>query len=380
MPIYKDDQCQYIELIISWDFIQKYNLLSLVDNSRVLLSKEQIKAERLAFPFIPVYNYKEPEIYLNRFLEEIRKILPQNINNLDYHLDNLLFISTSFFIEADILSSKQYYNNYLIEEGKFLLQMIKTPFSEITESNIYEYVENEDELLAYLQVLTKGKDDKRFLKGEKINFSKISNSLWKKLNIRLHQDKNINVALTSYKKLVVSKDLLLQFHDRKTKKSFKPIRPKSGLQNEHMVQIIIESLIKKQEKARTAFYDALLDHEFITGNSNGLDKSLVINTKSFYTSNLYTLYNKLKHYIIEENIFPADRKLSVNHRINECIYKCFSLLGFLLKDKKPATNRTYEELQASINTYKKKTGAKTSFATEYFHRTFKKEINYKPVY
>jgi len=337
-----DGEYSSIELTINSSFIRKYELEHIQIPDIVPEITYYLDNDEFTFPFLfPEGDKRHSEEYVDLFIKEINKILTIESSDKEVHLNHLLFLTYTLPDNSNRNKQEQAYRNYYKYEGKLLLELLKAPFPAINKDNVYEFV-NEQELLGYLYVVSKGKDPKLYIaKDGSISLSKVSQPLWKKLNDKINEDINIKVPLTTTKNLIISKDIIIQFHDNKIKKSFKPVAPEYDLHNTLLMQSVVKDIVERQKTFNSQFYKALLTYDYLKGNHRYLSKIVAVSTKTAYWANLYELYKMIEKYLIDEKIFNGQL---AKRRINTFIYQFFSLLGLLIDDRKPKPNNSVEDL------------------------------------
>ena len=380
-----------IILTLSTNFIRKYNLNHLVRNPRPTTAPYDEywislgPNESFEFPFVfPPFEVSYPAEYLEFFLSEIRKFLPNERN-----VDELLFMAYLLPQHSTDRDTDKFKANRLKIHGKLLLDLLKFPFKPVNKANIMEFVEDENELLSYFCLCSgdinmhlnqfvneKGKIDKR----------KISEDLWVKVMERIHLEKNIRISLPGEKFLVISKEITVKFNSNfgsGTQRSKKAaglyledefFQGEGQRQNEEIIKLTAESIIAKQKEHNTEFYNALLSLD--PSENNGLKKLsdiLAIDNKTSHIWKLKRLSEIICSYFHDENI---KRKIGNNNPSGSqlaLLYRYFLLLGLLFDENgeqiHPFSNLL--DLKRAVNTYKSELLKNPKYGSNYLKYAFK---------
>jgi len=263
------------------------------------------------------------------FISELKNIFQ---TASERNLDELLFITyllPKISSEQDV---KKFKEHRLKDRGKLLVELLRFPYETINKDNIMEFVEDEDELLAYLNICDNvSLPESRFLSAKgKIDRRTISNSLWVKVVNRIQVDRNIRVEIGGGKFITLSKNILVKFHHNNDKAKHRSTKSFSIIQNKETLIDIVRSIIDEQRDHNTAFYQALLNvddsHEI---DIKALSFTLGIYHTNSHHKNLKHLTDVISSYLANENLKPKTRNGTPSKYQLIMIHRLYNLLGFV---------------------------------------------------
>jgi len=254
-----------IQLTITWDFIKRYKLSAYTGNPLPVSKPFDIyvngnKDGEFNFPFyFPPYektNY--PKEFLDYFLSEFQRILPRKKDKTSHHLDHLLFLA---YVLAHVYGRTQLTTRkkLLKKRGRLLVELLNIPWAKVTKEKIYDFVEGDEELNAYLEEAIKGKKEykgKTYYQHGRIDPTLIDEELWQLIIKRVERTVNISIALTMDKQITISKDIPLRITGIGSIRKFHESLQQDILRN------LLAMLVDEQREARTELYDILCSDEF----------------------------------------------------------------------------------------------------------------------
>lgn len=380
MPKVSQHGNSQILLSIKPDFIKKYRLEDLVNevlNPMMKLDFTQFK-EEITLPFI-LPNFRDYDIqFLTQFIQLFENELSEQI--LKSHADNLLCLACTYNQLNKEKNIDTFFDRRIRIYGKLLLNFIKAPLPNYTLETVYEAFKDEeleqdeieDLLLMYLGVESKMPEVEFKDENGKLDHSKVDKELEYRLIKRVLIDRNISIEMPNGNYLIISNEISADFSYNELNANVyfaaEDIRQKNTI-----IKSIVTSLFDQQQKENPEFYQALLEHDFLSHNYDKLSKAVGRWDKS--SQNDYIL-NKLQilimEYLAKESLLVRSATSDTKRIRNNFIYKYFILLGLSTDSKGSLTHyNSISEITHCLNEFVVNKKNNANFAREKFHNRYR---------
>jgi hypothetical protein len=384
--IKKPDGRYEIVLNIESEFIKKYNLINNLSyllpnthpyNSNMPNLNEELVSVPYYFPPYEILNYTKE--HLEYFLQEFKRILPKKCRD-NKHIDHLLALSCSF--PSDTVKRNMIDRSKILRKrARLVAKLFKIPLFEINKDNYEDFIDDDEELLAYIQLTYKPGDlkdhpdepysDELFQKDGLVDKLIITEYHWEKIFRCIEQKVNITIPINFKKRLTISKDipfkisgigLVSEFHE--------------SLQLD-IVENLVATIIAEQREAKSSFYQLLcsdFDRNEIFRRNSLLNK-LGDYQLSGYNQWVYNLAIVFKTYLNDERIAHNTSKQDLSKQQLEIIHPILLFLGLLLVGKKePTAHINLNAFETTVNAHYRSVEANPLYGVDYLKGIFKNMI------